>query len=149
MADFVDLVLIAWQISVYLIYFSIVIHFLDKNSTEKFKFLLIVIGVFAILFLASGSFSFLFYNPEWPFFVTPMFLMSFLALAGIKLMIDRRIVLLLLVIFLFSLTSTVFISFLVGITTYIIVAVGFISSALRIIHHRTSGTSPAPFTGLR
>ena len=85
----------------------------------------------AALVLGFGSI----YN-HWPFMFTQMVILSFLALSGIPLMVQKETVLIMLVVFVIGLNSNFAVAFLVGITAYIVISYKLILTALSIIKNR-------------
>jgi len=130
MFDIVETVGVLLLVVSYLIYLAIIIFVVcAKDSGERLRLLLIVGGLFFIVFLSEGGFSF---SPSsaWSFTLAQMLIMVFLSLSGIKLLIGREIVVSLFLIYLLSLTNAFFLSFLVGAVSYIVVSYGFILAAL-------------------
>jgi hypothetical protein len=123
------------QVVSYFVYAATAIHFFDqKDNAARFRFLLIVFGFFFIVFFSEGAFS-QSHTQQLSFNVRQMAIMSFLALAGVEMLIDRKIVLLLLAVFFASYFSSswFFFSFFIGTAVYLIVAYGFIFSALKAV----------------
>ena len=141
MADLFDLLAFVMQIVTYLaIYFTIIVHTIDlKSNEERFKFILIVVGIFVILFLSEGKFSSFFFNPQWPFMFTQLILMTYLSFVGIDLIIGKKTVLILFIIFLVGLTSNAFIAFMIGAAVYLILATGFIIYSFKTVFKWLSG----------
>ena len=116
-----------------LVYGALLILFVAQpNNSERFKFLLIAIGVFVILALSQGTFLGSAYN-RWPFMFTQMVILSFLALSGIPLMIQKETVVVLLLVFVIGLNSNFALALLIGITSYIVVSFKLLSTAFKIV----------------
>lgn len=127
----------------YLVYLAILIFFLNaKNNGERLKIILVVSGVFFVVWMSQGIFDF---SPEsaWSFTLVQMVIMVWLAFAGIPLMIDRRLAVLLFLIFIFSLSTNLFFSFALGMISYIIVSFGFIADALNILSGKMNAKNEA------
>jgi hypothetical protein len=124
------------QIVSYLVYGAIVVHFFSKkDNDERIKFLTIVIGLFAILFLSEAILP-IQNNQVWPFTFKQMIIMGFLTIAGVDLLIGKTMAAVLFIIYLLAFFTTTFFSFAAAAITYIIVSYGFIYSAFKIIQSR-------------
>jgi hypothetical protein len=123
------------QIVSYLVYGAIVVQFLaQKNNSERAKFVIIVVGLFAIIFVSEGGLPN--QSEVWSFTFRQMAIMAFLAFTGIKLLIGRPMVLLIFIIYLVSFFTSTFFSFIAGAITYVLLSYGFIYSTLKIIQNR-------------
>lgn len=139
MADLASLADIFVRLTYYLCYLAMAVHFLaKKNNSERLKYLLVVAGIFSIVFLSMGIFSF---SGEWDFSLTQMAIMVFLAYTGIPLMVSRELALLLFVVYAISISNSFFLSFFLGAIAYIIVTWGFIFSAVEILGIRLGKSS--------
>ncbi len=70
-----------------------------------------------------------------------MFLMSILALTGIKMLILNWLVVVLLAAFLFGVMVNLFFAYFIAIPAFLIMVTGFIYSAFKLIFDRTSNKS--------
>ncbi|GEM_PF-5792620 len=138
--DLVEFAGIALQIVQYLLYAAIVVQFLAQpDNSSRFRFLLIVLGMFFVLWLAQGVSSSFFHSPQWPFMFTQMVLISLLVFAGVPLMISKEMVVVLFLVFVIGLNSSIGIAWFIGVLAYLIVAFGFLYSTLQILRRGTKG----------
>ena len=134
MTDILEFIPLGLQLVLYLCYIAIVIHFIHQpNNEARFKFIFIVLGFFSIFYFATGKFTSFLYNPEWSFMLTQMAIMLFLSFMGVHMLIDRNAVLILVILFLITITSKIFLAVFLGWIAYIIVIFGFIYSAYKKI----------------
>lgn len=141
MFDLIGAIEITMVVIQYLIYLAILIFFLNcKNDSERMRIILIVAGVFFLLFLSQGVFDF---SPSsaWSFTLTQMLIMLFLAFAGIDILLDKKIVAALFIVYSVGFFQNSFLSFLIGAAAYIIVSFSFFTATMVIVEKHAVATS--------
>ena len=102
-----------------LLYFAIIVHFLNKKGfEEKMKFASIVAVALVII-----------YGFNLDFIIMQTILIGFLAMTGVKMLLSKWTVIILLLVFLFLPTREFFPLFLLATVFYAAVVLGFIFSA--------------------
>ncbi len=120
--DAPDLMGIAGEIMNILIYFAILVHFIAaKGDLARVKFIVIVIGFFAILYLFPEN-----------FFYAQAAIALWILFSGFKMVVHNEVIIGLLVLLLI-LTHFSPVFYIISFFIYLIIVGGFIYSALKMI----------------
>jgi len=120
-----------------LVYIAVFILFIaQKDNKGRAKVVMITAGILAIIYISTGSFDFLFYNPGVPFAVTQVALLAYLSIWGVSSLLDSKMVIVLLAVFFICMQLNVFAAMLIGIGAYAIVMGGLVLAAFKLLRGR-------------
>lgn len=124
------------EVLLYIIYFAVMVYFLNLKSHFDRVWIVIVAAIwFGLVEVSQGKFWDIFPSNEWTFSFALSVSLLVLVLAGIPFSTKIEIVLLVIALYFFLLENNLFWANLIAIVGYLIIVTGFLKSSIQTIEH--------------